>query len=256
MRADPSPRSSATITRRMASPHDTPVAILCGGRGTRLQEQTHAIPKALVEIGGRPIVWHVIQLYLTQGFRDVLLLTGYLGDQVEEFVAQEPWPDGVSVACVDTGDATPTGGRVARAAERLRGGTCCVTYADGVADIDLAALLDGHAAGGLAATMTVVRPELQFGVAELAGDGRITGFREKPRSQDWVNGGFLCLEPAALKRIGPDDVLEQGPLTGLAADGQLRAHLHEGFWDCMDTYKDAVLLNDLYERGEAPWRRW
>jgi glucose-1-phosphate cytidylyltransferase len=240
----------------MASPHETPVAILCGGRGTRLQEQTHAIPKALVEIGGRPIVWHVIQLYLTQGFRDVLLLTGYLGDQVEAFVAAETWPGGASVTCLDTGDATPTGGRVARAAERLGGGTCCVTYADGVADIDLAALLEGHAAAGLAATMTVVRPELQFGVAEISGDGRVTGFREKPRSQDWVNGGFLCLEPSALARIGRDDVLEQGPLTGLAADGQLRAHLHEGFWECMDTYKDAVLLNDLCERGEAPWRRW
>jgi len=240
----------------MASPHDTPVAILCGGRGTRLQEQTHAIPKALVEIGGRPIVWHVIQIYLTQGFRDVLLLTGYLGEQVEAFVAAADWPSGASVTCLDTGDATPTGGRVARAADRLGGGTCCVTYADGVADIDLATLLAGHTAAGLAATMTVVRPELQFGVAELSGDGRITGFREKPRSQHWVNGGFLCLEPSALERIGPDDVLEQAPLTGLAADGQLRAHLHEGFWDCMDTYKDAVLLNDLCERGEAPWRRW
>lgn len=240
----------------MASPHETPVAILCGGRGTRLQEQTHAIPKALVEIGGRPIVWHVIQIYLTQGFRDVLLLTGHLGDQVEAFVAAEHWPAGTSVRCLDTGDATPTGGRVARAAEHLRGGTCCVTYADGVADIDLTALLAGHTAAGLAATMTVVRPELQFGVAELTADGRVSGFREKPRSQDWVNGGFLCIEPAALERIGPDDVLEQGPLTGLAADGQLRAHLHEGFWDCMDTYKDAVLLNDLWEEGSAPWKLW
>ncbi len=240
----------------MARPHETPVAILCGGRGTRLQEHTHAIPKALVEIGGRPIVWHVIQLYVTQGFRDVLLLTGYLGDQVRAFADGERWPPGVRVRCLDTGDATPTGGRVARAAEHLRGGTCCVTYADGVADIDLTALLDGHTAAGLQATMTVVRPELQFGIAQIAGDGRITGFREKPRSQDWVNGGFLCLEPAALDRIGPDDVLEQGPLRALAAAGELRAHRHEGFWDCMDTYKDAVLLNDLCERGEAPWRRW
>ncbi len=135
-------------------------------------------------------------------------------------------------------------------------GTCCVTYADGVADIDLTALLADHAAAGRAATMTVVRPELQFGVAELGEDGRITGFREKPRSEDWVNGGFLCLEPAALDMIGPADVLEQGPLSRLAAAGELHAHRHEGFWDCMDTYKDAILLNDLCERGEAPWRRW
>jgi len=240
----------------MARPEDTPVAILCGGRGTRLQERTHAIPKALVEIGGRPIVWHVAQLYVTQGFRDLLLLTGHLGDQVRAFADAERWPPGVRVSCLDTGAGTPTGGRVAQAAPALRDGTCCVTYADGVADIDLRALLDGHTASGMAATMTVVRPELQFGVAEIAGDGATTGFREKPRSEHWVNGGFLCLEPEALARIGHDDVLERGPLAGLAADGLLRAHRHEGFWDCMDTYKDAVLLNDLYERGEAPWRRW
>ena len=240
----------------MALPDETPVAILCGGRGTRLQERTHAIPKALVEIGGRPIVWHVVQLYVTQGFREVLLLTGPLGDQVAAFAAGERWPEGVSVTCVETGVETPTGGRVAQVAERLRGGTCCVTYADGVADIDLGGLLDGHTASGMAATMTVVRPELQFGVAQIAADGRITGFREKPRSEHWVNGGFLCLEPEALDRIGPADVLERGPLEALAAAGRLGAHQHEGFWDCMDTYKDAVLLNDLYERGEAPWRRW
>lgn len=240
----------------MARPEDTPVAILCGGRGTRLQERTHAIPKALVEIGGRPIVWHVIQLYVTQGFREVLLLTGHLGEQVAAFAAAESWPEGVSVTCLETGADTPTGGRVARVAHALGEGTCCVTYGDGVADIDLVALLDGHTASGMAATMTVVRPELQFGVAEIAGDGRITGFREKPRSEHWVNGGFLCLEPEALRRIGPEDVLEREPLAGLAADGRLRAHRHEGFWDCMDTYKDAVLLNDLYDRGEAPWRRW
>lgn len=240
----------------MARPDETPVAILCGGRGTRLQERTHAIPKALVEIGGRPILWHVIQLYLTQGFREVLLLTGYLGEQVEDFAAAERWPQGASVKCVATGSDTPTGGRIARAADRLRGGTCCVTYADGVSDVDLRALLEGHSAAGLDATMTVVRPELQFGVARIASDGRITGFTEKPRSQHWVNGGFMCLEPAALERIGPGDVLERGPMEGLAADGRLRAHRHEGFWDCMDTYKDAVLLNDLCERGEAPWQRW
>lgn len=240
----------------MARPEDTPVAILCGGRGTRLQDHTRAIPKALVEIGGRPIVWHVIQLYVTQGFRDVVLLTGYLGEQLAAFAAEADWPAGVRVTCLDTGVDTPTGGRVAQAAPLLGAATCCVTYGDGVADIDLGLLLDGHTASGMAATMTVVRPELQFGVAEIAPDGRITGFREKPRSEHWVNGGFLCLEPEALGRIGPDDVLERAPLAGLAADGLLRAHPHEGFWDCMDTYKDAVLLNDLYDRGEAPWRRW
>ena len=240
----------------MARPEDTPVAILCGGRGTRLQERTHAIPKALVEIGGRPIVWHVIQIYLAHGFREIHLLTGYLGEQIAAFAAAEPWPPGVRVACVETGADTPTGGRVALAASRLGDRTCCVTYGDGVADIDLAALLDGHTASGMAATMTVVRPVLQFGVAEVDGTDRITGFVEKPRSEHWVNGGFLCLEPEAIAQIRPAEVLEQGPLARLAEAGRLRAHRHEGFWDCMDTYKDAVLLNDLYDRGEAPWRRW
>jgi glucose-1-phosphate cytidylyltransferase len=239
----------------MARPDETPVAILCGGRGTRLQEHTHAIPKALVEIGGRPIVRHVVGLFLAQGFRDVLLLTGHLGEQVEAFAAAEDWPAGARVRCVDTGQDTPTGGRVALAASELGTGTALVTYADGLADIDLVALLDGHAAAGLPATMTVVRPELQFGVARIDPDGRITGFEEKPRTEHWINGGFLCLEAEARARIGRGDVLERGPLEGLAADGMLRAHRHEGFWECMDTYKDAILLNDLCERGEAPWLR-
>ncbi len=244
------------LLRPMPRPDDTPVAILCGGRGTRLQERTHAIPKALVEIGGMPILWHVVQLYAGQGFRDILLLTGYLGEQIEAFAAGAAWPEGLRVTCVPTGEETPTGGRLARVADRLGGGTACVTYGDGVADIDLRALLDEHAAHGALATMTVVRPALPFGVAEVAPDGRITGFHEKPRSEHWVNGGFLCLEPGALARIGRNDVLERGPLESLAADGELRAHRHEGFWDCMDTYKDALLLNDLCARGEAPWRRW
>jgi glucose-1-phosphate cytidylyltransferase len=213
------------------------------------------VPKALVEIGGRPIVWHVIRIYAAQGFDRFLLATGYLGDAVAEFAAGERWPDGVEVACVDTGLDTPTGGRVARLGERLGGGTFCVTYADGVADVDLGALLEFHREGGALATMTVVRPHLQWGVAELAGD-RIAGFEEKPRSERWINGGFLCFEPGALGYLDADSVLEREPLARLAADEQLRAYRHEGFWDCMDTYKDAVVLNDLWSAGEAPWRIW
>ncbi|MSW83781.1 MAG: NTP transferase domain-containing protein [Actinobacteria bacterium] len=240
----------------MTPPQDIPVAILCGGRGTRLQEHAGSIPKPLVEVGGRPIVWHVVQLFAVQGFREILLLTGHLGEQVDAFAAAAQWPAGIRVTCVDTGPGTPTGGRIARVAERLSGGTCCVTYGDGVADIDLRALVDGHVAAGLEATMTLVRPQERFGVAELAQDGRISGFREKPRSDHWVNGGFLCLEPTALARIGRDDVLEEGPLQQLAHAGQLRGHRHEGFWACMDTYKDAIELNDLYAKGGAPWRTW
>lgn len=209
----------------------------------------------MVEIGGRPILWHVIQIYAAQGFDRFLLATGYMGEAVAEFAAAERWPDGVAVECVETGLDTPTGGRVARLGDRL-GERFCVTYADGVADVDLGAQLDFHRAHGALATMTVVRPHLQWGVAELGEDGRVAGFVEKPRSEHWINGGFFCFEPGALAHIGADSVLEREPLQALAAAGELRGFRHEGFWDCMDTYKDAVTLNDLWAGGEAPWRVW
>ncbi len=232
-----------------------PVVILCGGRGTRLRERTESVPKALVEIGGRPILWHVIQIYAAQGFERFLLATGYMGEAVAEFAAVARWPQGVGVECVDTGLDTPTGGRVARLGERLGDERFCLTYADGVADVDLAALLEFHGAHGGLATLTAVRPHLQWGVAELDGD-RVAGFAEKPRSEHWINGGFLCLEPGALAYLDQNSVLEREPLQQLAVDGELHAYRHEGFWDCMDTYKDAVILNDLWAGGEAPWRIW
>ena len=235
--------------------HATAVAILCGGRGTRLQEHTSELPKPLVEIGDKPIVWHVIQLYAVQGFRRFLLLTGYRGDQIAGFVAGEAWPEGVTVECVQTGVDTPTGGRIHRVGDRFSG-TFCVTYADGVADIDLKAACDFHERGGATATMTVVRPELQFGVTELDGNGRVVGFREKPRSEHWINGGFFCFEPDILRRLDASSVLEREPLEGLARDGQLCAYPHTGFWECMDTYKDATQLNDLWKSGSAPWTLW
>jgi glucose-1-phosphate cytidylyltransferase len=230
-----------------------PVVILCGGRGTRLRERTETVPKALVEIGGMPILWHVIGIYAVQGFERFLLATGYLGEAVEEFVAAEAWPEGVEVECVDTGLDTPTGGRISRLADRLAEGTFCATYADGVADIDLAALLELHAAHGGLATMTVVRPHLQWGVAELGEGDQVEGFAEKPRSEHWINGGFFCFEPGALDYLEENSVLEREPLQRLAVDGELHAHCHEGFWDCMDTYKDAVILNDLWSSGGIPW---
>ena len=253
-----------------------PVVILCGGRGTRLRERTESVPKALVEIGGRPILWHVIGIYAAQGFERFLLATGYLGEAIEEFVAAEAWPGGVTVECLDTGLDTPTGGRIALLADRLGadrlgrdglgvkrpgkdrlgGETFCVTYADGVADVDLDALLAFHRDHGSLATMTVVQPHLQWGVAELGGDGRVAGFVEKPRSEHWINGGFFCFEPGVLGYLSADSVLEREPLAALAAAGELRAHRHGSFWDCMDTYKDAVVLNDLWAEGEAPWKVW
>src|SRR5262249_53961398 len=174
----------------------TPVVILCGGRGTRLQEHTQSIPKPLVEIGGRPILWHVMQIYLAQGFRRFYLLTGYCAEMIERFVRDQPWPADAAVECVETGLDTPTGGRGGRAARVLGQERFCLTYADGVADIDLAALLSSHDRHGATATMAVVRPELQFGVADVDGEGIVRGFVEKPRSEHWVNGGVFCFVAA------------------------------------------------------------
>jgi glucose-1-phosphate cytidylyltransferase len=240
--------------------------ILCGGRGTRLQEQGTAaggggreIPKPLVEIGGEPIVGHVIGMYAAQGFERFVLATGYRGEMIDSYARQAHWPAGVTVECVDTGVETPTGGRIKLLESQLAGEgftTFCATYADGLADIDLNGLLSFHAGHGAQASMTVVRPELQFGVAELDGDGRVSGFREKPRSEQWVNGGFFCFEPGVLAHLTPDSVLEREPLRALAAAGELRAYRHEGFWECMDTYKDVVALNDLWASGQARWRMW
>jgi len=231
-----------------------PVAILCGGRGTRLQEHTRELPKPLVEIGGLPILWHVIQLYAAQGFERFLLATGYRGDLIECFVASCDWPSGVEVRCIDTGLDTPTGGRVHLLGPHLGSERFCLTYADGLADIDLGALLAFHDAHSVLATMTVVRPELQFGVTELGGeDGRVLGFREKPRSEHWINGGFFCMEASALDYMETDAVLERRPLERLAQEGQLHAYRHNGFWECMDTYKDAIALNDLWATGAPPW---
>jgi glucose-1-phosphate cytidylyltransferase len=231
-----------------------PVVILCGGRGTRLQEHTREIPKPLVEIGAHPILWHVIRLYALQGFDEIVLCTGYKGELIEAFAEQADWPEGVRVRCVDTGLDTPTGGRISRVRDVVGDRTFCATYSDGVADIDLRATLDFHREHGALATMTVVRPELQFGVAEMDDEDRVLGFTEKPRAEHWVNGGFFVFEPGVFDYLTDASVLERQPLEGLAADGQLRAFRHTGFWDCMDTYKDAVLLNDLWNSGQAPWK--
>lgn len=233
-----------------------PVAVLCGGRGARLQEHTHAIPKALVEIGGRPILWHVLRIYAAHGFGRFLLLCGYRGEMIAEFADAAELPDGTAIECIDTGLDTPTGGRVAAVAERLEGGTFALGYADGVADVDLSAALEFHRGHGAAATVTLVRPQSPWGVARLGASNRIEGFVEKPRVEQWVNGGFMFCEPRMLAGLDRSSVLERGPLEHLAAAGELRGWRHEGFWDCMDTYKDAVELNDLWAAGTPPWRIW
>jgi glucose-1-phosphate cytidylyltransferase len=198
----------------------------------------------------------VVQLYAVAGFRRFVLCTGYKSELIDAFVAGERWPADVEIDAVDTGLDTATGGRIKRVQERLGGGTFCATYSDGVADVDLGEVVARHREAGTLATMTVVRPELQFGVAELDGDGLVRGFEEKPRSDHWINGGFFCFEPGVFDYLGDDSVLEREPLNRLASDGQLHAYRHTGFWDCMDTYKDATLLNDLWKDGRAPWKTW
>ena len=233
-----------------------PVVILCGGRGTRLRERTESIPKALVEIGGLPILWHVIGIYASQGFGEFLLCTGYMGERIESWAQEQEWPSDVAIECFDTGLDTPTGGRLRMAAERIGAEPFNATYADGVADVDLRALLDFHAGHGALATVTVVQPEVQFGLAELGPDDRVSGFVEKPRLEGWANGGFFRFQPGVVDYLGPESVLEREPLQRLAGDDQLHGFRHDGFWDCMDTYKDAELLNDLWAGGNPPWRTW
>jgi glucose-1-phosphate cytidylyltransferase len=228
--------------------------ILCGGRGTRLQGSSGAVPKPLVEVGGRPIVWHVVRLLAAQGLRRFVLATGYRGEQVAAFAAGAEWGEGVVVECVDTGVDTPSGGRLHALRDRLDA-TFLVAYCDGVADLDLAALRGFHATHGAPATVTLVRPHLPFGVARLDGD-RVTGFHEKPRADAWVNGGFFVFDPGVLDYLGRDSVLEREPLERLAADGRLRAFRHHGFWECMDTHKDWITLEELWASGAAPWKVW
>src|SRR3954468_36966 len=229
----------------------TPVAILCGGKGTRMTGYGEEVPKPLVEVGGLPILWHVMSIYAAHGLSRFILLLGHGAAAIEAFAAGLP-AEG-EVPPLHPGLETATGGRVARAAHLLEDGTFCLTYADGVADIDLDALLAFHDREGAAATMTVVQPQNPWGVARLDGD-RVSDFAEKPPLDCWVNGDFFVMEPRALDVIGGDDVLERAPLETLAATDELAAFRHDGFWDCMDTYKDTLLLNQLWEQGRAPWR--
>lgn len=257
------------------------VVILCGGRGTRLREQTEWIPKPLVEIGGLPILWHVMKLYAHFGFTDFILALGYLGCRIKDyFLHYESWrtrnfrlhfnPDRGSgrveytspdttewrILFAETGQDTPTGGRIKALQDLIEGETFLATYSDGLADLDLAALLAFHRAHGCLATLTAVRPFSPFGLIDLGEGGRITRFREKPRLQDWVNGGFFVFERGIFDYLCPDSVLERDPFERLAAAGEIWAYQHEGFWGCMDTYKDTEVLNQLWNSGQAPWRIW
>lgn len=227
-----------------------PAVILCGGQGTRLRSSAHNLPKPMIEIGGKPILWHVLTLYASQGFRHFVLCLGYQGALIRQTLPTEPdW----RVDFLDTGEMTPTGGRIAAAASRIGTADFFATYGDGLADIDLHALLAFHRAHGGWATLTAAQPRLPFGLLELAGNGQVTGFREKPRLDHWINGGFFVFRREFLDRLSPASTLEAEPLEQAARAGQLHAFRHQGFWACMDTYKDQLELNRLCQAGDAPW---
>lgn len=252
--------------------------ILAGGLGTRLAEETHLKPKPMVEIGGRPILWHIMKLYSAHGVTEFVICCGYRGYVIKEYFANyflhmsdvtfdmatnsmtvherkaEPW----KVTLVDTGDATLTGGRLKRAAEHVRHDDCfCFTYGDGLADIDITRLIAFHRGHGRLATVTAVAPPGRYGALELAGTA-VRGFTEKPRGDGGrINGGFLVLSPGVIDTIaGDQSSFESETLPALAARAQLEAFDHDGFWLAMDTVRDRTVLEELWQAGRAPWKAW
>ncbi|MCU7373332.1 glucose-1-phosphate cytidylyltransferase [Paucibacter sp. O1-1] len=252
--------------------------ILAGGLGTRLSEETSTRPKPMVEIGGKPILWHILKMYSHHGVNDFVICCGYKGYVIKEYFANyflhmsdvtfdmrsnrmevhhkraEPW----SITLVDTGDDSMTGGRLRRVADYVRGEKAfCFTYGDGVSDVDIRATIDFHNSHGKAATLTATYPPGRFGALDIR-ERQVRSFKEKPKGDGaLINGGFFVLSPSVLDRLSSDaDIWEQEPLQGLAADGQLMAYEHEGFWQPMDTLRDKHHLEELWASGKAPWKKW
>lgn len=259
------------------------VLILAGGLGTRLSEETDLKPKPMVEIGGRPILWHIMKIYSHYGFNEFIILTGYKSHVIKDYfinyytrysdisvdmqtntieihaMRHEPW----KVTMLYTGQDSMTGGRIKHAQNYVNGETFMLTYGDGVADIDIAALLERHKSHGKAITMTAIQPEGKFGALNLGENGRVESFTEKPRGDShsydmgWVNGGFFVCEPRIFDYIeGDATVFEQEPLRNLAKDGELFSHRHYGFWKCMDTLRDKNELCNMWANLSAPWAVW
>ncbi len=252
--------------------------ILAGGLGTRISEETHLKPKPMVEIGGKPILWHIMKIYSAHGVNDFVVCCGYRGYVIKEYFANyflhmsdvtfdmannqmevhrkhaEPW----RVTVVDTGEDTMTGGRLKRVADYVRDcDAFCLTYGDGVADVNIAEAIRFHKSHGKLATVTAVEPPGRYGALQLQGQ-QVAGFTEKPRGDGGlINGGFFVLSPRCIERIAGDATSwELDPLTGLAADGELMAYAHRGFWQPMDTLREKNLLEELWATGRAPWKVW
>lgn len=253
--------------------------ILAGGLGTRLSEETSLRPKPMVEVGGRPILWHIMKIYSSHGINDFVICCGYKGFVIKEYFMNyllhrsdvtidvknnsmdihqntaEPW----KVTLVDTGDSSGTGGRLRRVKEYLDDETFCFTYGDGVSDVNVTEMLAFHKAQNTLATLTAVQPPGRYGAFRLSQeDERILNFREKPKGDGaWINGGFFALEPKAIDYIEDDSVFwEEDPLSKIAEDGQLSAYKHRGYWQSMDTLRDKNVLEGLWAKNEAPWKTW
>jgi glucose-1-phosphate cytidylyltransferase len=251
--------------------------ILAGGLGTRLAEETVVRPKPMIEVGGKPILWHIMKIYAAHGVNDFIVCLGYKGYMIKEYFANyflhssdvtfdlakntteihqnnaEPW----RVTLVDTGENTQTGGRIKRVARHLGTEDFCMTYGDGVADVDITALIAAHRASGRQATVTAVQPPGRFGSLEMDG-AQVRGFREKPPGDGgWINGGFFVLSPRVLDHITDDGTYwEREPMERLAGDNQLGSFKHDGFWRPMDTLRDKTVLEELWAAGKAPWKVW
>ncbi|WP_448629988.1 glucose-1-phosphate cytidylyltransferase [Cellulomonas soli] len=254
--------------------------LLAGGLGTRMREETEFRPKPMVEIGGKPVLWHLMKTFAAHGVTDFVICAGYKGEQIKEYFLnyaahnkdftitlgqssdlvfhgdhlESDW----TVTVADTGQGTLTAGRVERIEPFVRGERFMVTYGDGLADIDITALQAFHASHGLKSTITTVRPLSRFGLVDVDEESLVTRFREKPQMEDWVSAGFFVFEPAVFEYLRDSDavMLEHEPLAALAAERQLAAYRHAGFWQPMDTYRESVLLNEMWDGGTAPWKVW
>jgi glucose-1-phosphate cytidylyltransferase len=254
-----------------------PVVILCGGIGTRLREETEFKPKPMVEIGGRPVLWHIMKIYAHYGFRRFILCLGYKGSIIKNyFITYEAMSNDLTVhlgqqnkltyqsdhreqnfevTLADTGLRTMTGGRVKRIERFIDTDTFMVTYGDGLADLNISELVNFHRSHGKLATLTASRPPSRYGILDMADDGQILRFREKVQA-DWINGGFFVFNRRVFDYLDQECVLEQEPLERLSADGQLMAFRHEGFWIGMDTYREYEMLNQIWDSGNVPWKVW
>ena len=253
--------------------------ILCGGLGTRLREETEFRPKPMVEIGGRPILWHIMKAYAHHGFHDFVLCLGYRGNIIKDyFLNYEAMNNdfticlgessriryhgahheqGFTVTLAETGNETMTGGRIARIARYIDEDTFMLTYGDGVADVDIARLVEFHRSHGRIATVTRVHPSSRFGILDMAAGDHVGAFNEKPKTDAWISAGYFVLQRRVFDYLTGDDcIFEREPLENLARDGQLMAYPHSGFFHAMDTYREHIALNEMWARGEAPWKVW